>query len=135
MTKKFYQIRDHLSAPYFRLYYGDNEHRVRVDVNTKTFKSVGDAKAECWHRFHEVAIRVFGDEQLYDADNPVHYALSRLEARHSGMTEIVAVAAHWYLVRRSKFGAELKIHYEELPGVTVYARDDEEPIPKAKETA
>jgi hypothetical protein len=93
-----------------------------------------DAKAHCWSTHGVVPVQVFEDEGPFSpADNALHLALQRIEARHSGLTEIVAVGSEWYLVRKSRFGAEFKVQYDIRDGV-VYARHDFEPVTQEKET-
>lgn len=120
--KNFYRVSDRLSAPYYRLYFGDDKTYVQVDG---LYKTVDDAKRDCWRRFGELPIRVFADEVEFNAADEKHAALKRIENRHSGLSEVVAVGTYFYLIRRNRFGAEVRVNYQMRNGM-VQARNDTE---------
>lgn len=91
----------------------------------ENYSSPAEAKADCWRRFGEIAIRLYGDETPFDASNPLHVALARIEARFSTINAVVAVGTQWYLIRRSKFGVEVKVTYTRR-GDAATARNDSE---------
>jgi len=125
--RSFFQVRDSATRiGHYQLCFGDAaSHRL---VSHGHFHTVHEAKAACWREYHEIAIRVWGDEALFDSTNPLHRALARIEARHSGLTSVVAVAPTWYSIRRSKFNIEVRVGYEHTPTGGVRARHDEEPV-------
>lgn len=98
---------------------------------TAIYSSAAEAKADCWQRYGEIAIRMYDDEALFDAQNPLHATLARIESRHSNVNIVVAVGEQWYLIRRSKFGVEVRVNYRR-DGNTLHARSDSEPIENAK---
>jgi hypothetical protein len=131
----YYQVHeDWKGSGGWRLYRGDDKTVVQVDgeVNGKVYQSVAATKVDCYRRFGEIPIRVYADELAFDPGNMVHAALAELESRHSDAS-VVAVGSQHYLIRRSKFGVEVRVGYA-CTDTGVKARNDSEHFAPKKMT-
>lgn len=112
---KYHQVRkDPKRFNGWRLYYGDDVVVEPVEDSGKQFSypNVAEAKDGCLRKYAANPVKVPGDGfTMFSGANPLHAALLRLERREGGDWDVMAVGPRQYIVRRSKYGAEVAVNY------------------------
>lgn len=99
------------SARRCRLYAGTSADADKRELLFgRPFDTVEHAKGWCLQQHGINPTKVLSDEIEFDAKNPTHAALQRIESRQTG-NQITAVGSKHYMVRRSRLAPEVPIRY------------------------